>query len=602
MSSKKDSNKKFLIFIIILFLLLSISIYLFTSWDFKTEKNQDKSNEVYDNSNTNTKKDNIENTNENIVNENIAEEKEIIDSNKNETNKKTTKTKKLNVYPSASKAAIEYLDEEKEKTINKKTIETDPVNDEVKKDITEKKEIISNKYSIYSWNYISLLSYNIENTIKVLKDLEITNLYHSFDIDNLLTEKNRNIVSKMSKNNIKSYYLNGSPQLYNDPDTIIKRIDNLIDYNSKVSKNEKIVGIVLDIEPYTIYNISDDPASFFATFSSTINTIYQHANKNDIEVVITIPYWYDGYLEDDTYTDDEKVKIEQGLKKLFASSDRISVMNFNKSTMVEAISYELSLAKELGKEIESIGEFKKTSNGISENISLWVEENPFAYAKNIWQEIQTKYNYENTKFSYHDLETILELKGLYKQNTFTLVDENMNSINYIEIIIKFPDGSYHSFSSVNQPVFPNHGKYEIVIPGYEIIKSEKKDLGNNTEENILTLNKLDQYTLEIYPELYNGTSYNNINSGKIILIDETTGAEKVTEIKPQYYGALFGVYANTKYKVIVQDAQGNNYEFEYASAKNESGTTQVISDKDGYLIIPQGFHSGLYIVPSFYLK
>lgn len=456
-------------------------------------------------------------------------------------------------------------------------------------------------YSVYSWYDVPFVTNNISETVDFLKEKDIGDIYHSFGDENLNNKYVKEEISYLTSNGFDVYFLTGKPSHYQNQQALKEKIDSVVQYNSEVTDDKRIKGIVFDIEPYVNEQFKSNIVEEIQVYANTLEETYAYAKESDLQVVNVIPYWYDdSYLDGSDYSSEEKVLIENALRKIFINSDRVSVMNYYKKSMVESIRYEVALAEELGVEIESIAAFgRPKGDSIPNTVTMWVEDEPFAYANQKWEDISNEY--ANVKcYSYHDLSSMLALSGSYKEYNFEFIDNSGNVLDVDEVMVEFSDGSYDSLSTTKEATLPLNEVMSFSIYGYKVLAESVSDVEDRLAKVTLTVEAYDKYTLEIYPKLFNGVDYDGITSGKVILKNDKFHIVLEKEITDKKYVVL-KVFSDTAYEVEVLDSDGNIYTFEYADAKNEVGERKIISS-DNKILIPKNFKSSLYVGPSFYVK
>lgn len=461
--------------------------------------------------------------------------------------------------------------------------------------VIESKDIELQNNSIYDWKDNHQYDKGvIQNTINVFNKLNISEVYRFIERSELNTSETKRIISNLKDNGINVYFLTGNPEWYTKPETVTSLLDEIYNYNQSVAENEKLDGLVLDIEPYTLEAYKADKITGFETYANTMETIYTYAQSKNIKIINAIPYWYDSYTTNSDFTTEEQQKAEQLLRKIFQNADKISVMNYYKTAMVKNIKTEVEYAKEYGKEIESIAEF---GNIEEVNTTLWNEDKPLKYANTEWQKVYNEYNYNKLTFSYHYLTPILQILGEYKATTFEFVDVNGNVMTRGNAIINYESGDTSIIGLNDVEVLPINVEYTISSEDYYVDSFlREEDLGENGIKKVYLVKSL--YTLEVYADCPSGTG---VSSGTIKLIDTVINKEIVKECNTAgNYFIFTKIMPNRKYNVIYIDSELNEYPLESATAKDDNGVKQTISDENGNIIIPPDIKtSNYYIGPKF---
>lgn len=239
------------------------------------------------------------------------------------------------------------------------------------------------EYSIFSWEIQNLNKQNLDNIVENLNKLDISTIYQN--IDNLSNKDIEKFVRTLKDNNINTYALSGDPSWY-DNDKIVNQYLNKIDeYNKHVKNRYKIKGVVLDIEPWTLYKDWNR-----MSYANNMVKIYEYAKKLGLKTTIIIPTWIE----------------PSDLEIIIKNCDTVAIMNYNIDFPIENIKEEIYIAKKYKKNVEIIAETQPI------NEKYGVEENTTYYYKGYkallsdWYEIRTRYKYSKMSFSYHDYKNI----------------------------------------------------------------------------------------------------------------------------------------------------------------------------------------------------
>ena len=152
----------------------------------------------------------------------------------------------------------------------------------------------NNDIILYSWDMGYINQEDYSNFYKIIDKLNINILYQDFS-SKYLSNTDNTFLEQMKKNKVDVYHLAGDPSwgLENGYKYIIEEINKVIFYNNNV--NNKIKGIVLDIEPYASekFENSDFSLEDFQIYVEQIKNSYYFANENNLEFILVIPYWFD---------------------------------------------------------------------------------------------------------------------------------------------------------------------------------------------------------------------------------------------------------------------------------------------------------------------
>ena len=255
--------------------------------------------------------------------------------------------------------------------------------------------------SMYCWHE-KLLDYKeLDSLIIRLQNMQVTDLYVNFSDP----EKYAASIAKLQSNGIAVYYLTGNKSWYNDYAQLKTEIDKANTFNTKYPSG-RLKGIVFDVEPYLDAGYKANVFKGFETYVNNMVKAYTYAKQKNLKFVTVIPYWYDNYSKEASFTTKQQRNAAILLEKLIKNCDRVSVMNYYKTKVVDHILGEFRYAAQNGKEIESIAEF---GSGLESQISYYGESDPFAAARSDWKSIQNALPYSKMYFSYHHLKVIEEL-------------------------------------------------------------------------------------------------------------------------------------------------------------------------------------------------
>ncbi len=461
-------------------------------------------------------------------------------------------------------------------------------------------------YSMYSWNQNIMSDYYIDYAIEFLEDLDVTNVYQSFKVENFTNSRVKGFINELADHGINTYFLDGAPYYYNDPELIKTKIDLIYDYNQNLSGTDaRIKGLVLDIEPYGDNTYTADVGNGFITYVNTVKTVSEYARSKGIELVNIIPNWYNVYKTANDVSDTVKPQIDSLLDTLIQVADKTEVMAYNKENILVDMDEEIAIAKKYNKKISCVSEFSRTNGtGNGNDLTYWVEKSPLTQAVNNWNDVYDKYEYANLSFSYHFLEVIMEMKTNHtlKKHIITFKDESGNLITYGDVIIKSNNKSIYDYISdygkIDFVLDPTK-EYSISVEGYNTVNVQKVKEEDNSIIIECTLAKKENYQLEAYPVIIADSQEKTIQEGKVYITDTNTNITKEYNVGTGYYFFANPVPSDTAYEVRLE-YQGKEYKLINAVANsNTDNKASIINDKN-QMIIPSGFNSSLYLGSSLY--
>lgn len=235
---------------------------------------------------------------------------------------------------------------------------------------------------LFSWNSTDD-EYRVEDVFKLLKELNASRLYHSFD-NNIDSQYSKDLIEMAANENIDVYYLVGKSEWGLDKNaTELKKIIDTIVLNQL-----NVKGIYIDVEPYLLKEWNKNKEELLNSYYLSMQTAYQYANDNHLRVILCIPNWLD----------DVDMKI---LEDLIANAcDEIAIMNYNKKEEIPAIENEVTLAMKYDKPLECIVEFQDVGeHQLTENQTY--ANDGIGLAIQNFKRLVEFYHYDKIGFSYH---------------------------------------------------------------------------------------------------------------------------------------------------------------------------------------------------------
>ena len=412
--------------------------------------------------------------------------------------------------------------------------------------------------SMYCWDETMLSASTLDCLLPRLQALHISDLYVSLSDP----EQYTSAIAELQQNDISVYYLTGCASWYQSVDALTNEIDQVASYNTQ-HPDHPLTGIVFDVEPYCEAAYQADLFTGFSTYVANMVSAYQYAHDRNIAFVTVIPYWYDNYMSNSTFSPAQQAQADTLLRGLIQHSDRISVMNYYKNHMAQHIATEVNYASQYGVEIESIAEFGNISDsmGVNSPITFYVEDNPIAAAHAEWETVRTANPYENLHFSYHYLEIIAELCQDLTKYQFTFINEDTGEIHTDHYHVILPNGETIRKRTSSSVRLGTGVPFTLILENGEIV-----DLLNETHPDAFTTQRTyqihakDAYTLEIYPTLWNGSRFASVKTGSLRLINMETGTYEDAPIVGDAYTGYYTVvsaWSDTDYQMCLLDTNGN---------------------------------------------
>lgn len=204
------------------------------------------------------------------------------------------------------------------------------------------------KRSIFSWSSEEITD-NREQFVGDLMTYDFNRVFQSFS-SKLSNEEIIPFLAAVTEQDIDVYSLAGTPEWALDPtgSSMIKQLDWIVEMNSQLPKRQHIKGLVIDVEPYTLDEFDWADKDVRKTFISGVSKLYQASEKENLELIVVIPYFYDtkGYEE---------------VAKTFIQeySDEVAVMNYYRDREIENLTFEAREANKVDKPLTTIYELKR---------------------------------------------------------------------------------------------------------------------------------------------------------------------------------------------------------------------------------------------------
>lgn len=225
---------------------------------------------------------------------------------------------------------------------------------------------------LYSWSMSALEDPQLES---VLKKHNIGILYQDFS-SAYLKGTDFTFLKNMRALKVDVYHLSGDPSWGEDAEakSMKEEIDKVVAYNA--NNEEKISGIVFDVEPYLHNKEKFD----FPLYVEAMKEAYQYAKEQGIYMVLALAVWFD--------TLDENL-----LEELIQDGcDEISLMNYNIEYTKERMEEEMKFAKKYNKKVNTIYEIDFGKDGYFESYE--------AIDHDFWK-LKQYYRYPHLKKAYH---------------------------------------------------------------------------------------------------------------------------------------------------------------------------------------------------------
>lgn len=204
------------------------------------------------------------------------------------------------------------------------------------------------KRSIFSWSSEEV-RHNLDQFLDDLITYDFDRVFQSFS-STLSQEEIIRYLLAITNEEMDVYSLAGTPEWALDPTgaSMIRQLEWIVDMNHQLPKGQQIKGLVIDVEPYTLDEFDWEDKKVQKAFISGVSKLYQASEKENLELIVVIPYFYD-------------TKGYQEVTATFIreASDEVAVMNYFREREIENLEFEAQEAKEMGKPLTTIYEFKR---------------------------------------------------------------------------------------------------------------------------------------------------------------------------------------------------------------------------------------------------
>lgn len=255
----------------------------------------------------------------------------------------------------------------------------------------------SQEIGLFSWSSPDVF-HDKESFLKTIQKNGITSLYQGFS-RTVEKEALKDFVKSMKKENIKVYWLAGTPEwsLASKRESLLSYIDEVIQTNKSLPKSSRLQGIVLDIEPYLLPTWESEAKVIMSSYVESMKEAYDRISQSKLELILCIPYHFD------------TTGFEQEVEELIAyGCDTVAVMNYFKEKEQEHLFTEMSFAKKHKKNIIQIYELKKPGTHDLTDKTSYYQEGVQAVQQS-FDRLSEYYSYDKFYFAYHDYKALKEV-------------------------------------------------------------------------------------------------------------------------------------------------------------------------------------------------
>ena len=234
-----------------------------------------------------------------------------------------------------------------------------------------------------------------EEMIETAIENEITEIYQMFS-NQTSDDEVCSFLKAASQKEIAVYGLLGEAEWAVDAtaEVLLGEVNRIKGYNSLVSEEDRIQGIVLDIEPYTLAEWGEKADEILESYTQVLKLCYQ--KMDGLKLFICIPYYYDsmGY---------------ENYLEIWAKQccDGFMVMNYNVGNEIENIRYEIGLCEKYDRRIVSIYELNEPGGQVETNTSYY--DSTLKEVEGNFRGLKREYRYKKLAMAYHEYQAFKEM-------------------------------------------------------------------------------------------------------------------------------------------------------------------------------------------------
>ncbi len=205
----------------------------------------------------------------------------------------------------------------------------------------------------------------------------------------------KKFLESMDELDISVYILDGEPEWCYESgyQGMAECLDRVRNWNSLVEKDQRIKGVIYDMEPYVLDKWHSTPDQILEEYVSNVIRIKEEAGRdeNPLRIYFCIPYTYDITGKENT------------LRSVIRESDGVFVMNYFKGKEIDHISTEVALCSLYEKRIVNIYELQPGLLSQTTDTITYYRDGLGALRDN-YRQLRDAYPDSNIGLAYHTLE------------------------------------------------------------------------------------------------------------------------------------------------------------------------------------------------------
>lgn len=250
---------------------------------------------------------------------------------------------------------------------------------------------------MFEWDEESIL--HIEQALDLAGRLGVTHWYQEVEFSNLEKQELSAFIEAMTGMNVEVYALVGEKEwgLEEDGTSLIAYMENVQRYNEEVGREQRIKGIMADVEPYILKEWEENKQANMEAYVSGMVKARQWAEDNSLILIACIPRHYD----------DQGLSVQ--LERLIAQGcHEIAVMDYDCGNEVEKIETEALLAVKYGKPLHCILEFQEVGkHGLTEEKTY--RNKGLEAAWEVWKQVESAFEEARLIRDYHWTEPVWDM-------------------------------------------------------------------------------------------------------------------------------------------------------------------------------------------------
>lgn len=248
---------------------------------------------------------------------------------------------------------------------------------------------IMQESGMFEWDEDSIL--HVDQALELADRMGITRWYQEIDFSNLDKQELSAFIEAMAGMKVEVYALAGAKEwgLEEDGASLIAYMEDVQEYNEEVNQEQRIKGIMADVEPYVLKEWKEDRQTHMEAYASGMIKCREWAEDHSLILIACIPRHYD----------DQGLSVQ--LEKLIAQGcHEVAVMDYDCGNEVEKIETEALLAVQYEKPLHCILEFQEVGkHGLTEEKTY--RNKGLEAAQEAWNQVEKAFEDARLIRDYH---------------------------------------------------------------------------------------------------------------------------------------------------------------------------------------------------------